>query len=222
MRQLFIGLVAEGTTDVRFLKNVINRSVLELSWQCDNQVEIYDVREIKVKGDSFTEKMLAASRRACKEGLDALCIHVDADARSAEMVMQHKFAPFFDALNAMAKEECCKHIVPTVPIQMIESWMLADKELLKRLINAEGKSDVDLGIEKAPEAYSDPKSTIENAIRTATAGQSKKRRMQITISDLYELLGNSLQLEKLRTIPSFQGFERNVLRVFAEMGLMRG
>ena len=60
------------------------------------------------------------------------------------------------ALKSMPEEEYCKHIIPTIPIQMIESWMLADKELLKRLINAKDMSDADLGLDRAPESYADP------------------------------------------------------------------
>lgn len=222
MKQLFIGLLAEGTTDVRFLKSVIFKSIQELSWQCDNQVEIFDIREIPAGGDSFVEKMLDASKRACQDyGISALCIHADSDARSLDAVMQNKFEPFFSALEDMPEEDYCKHIIPTIPIQMIESWMLADKGLLKHLINAKDVSDADLGIEKSPESYADPKNVIENAIRKSLSKQSKKKRNQIGISDLYEILGNRLSLERLRTIPSFVQFENSVAKVFKDMGLMR-
>lgn len=222
MKQLFIGLIAEGTTDVRFLKNVILKSILELSWQCDNQVEIFDIREITAKGDNFVEKMLEASKCAWQEyGISVLCIHADSDARSLDAVMQNKFEPFFSALNSMSEADYCKHIIPTIPIQMIESWMLADKGLLKHLINAKDMSDADLGLEKAPESYANPKNVIENAIRISMSEQSKKKRNQIGIADLYEILGNRLGLDKLRTIPSFVQFERSVLEVFKDMGLMR-
>lgn len=222
MQQLFIGLIAEGTTDVRFLKTVIQKSIQELSWQCDNQIEIFDIKEISAEGDSFSEKMLAASKQAWDEyGISMLCIHADSDDRSIENVMGNKFFPFFEVLKRMPDDEYCKHIIPTIPIQMIESWMLADKDLFKQLINAAGKRDIDLGIERAPEAYSDPKQTIENAIRIAMSDQPKKKRYQIGIADLYEILGNRLQLDKLRLIPSFVNFEENVIKVFREMGLMR-
>ena len=49
----------------------------------------------------------------------------------------------------------------------------------------------------------------------------KKKRNQIGIADLYEILGNRLSLERLRTIPSFIQFEENVVHVFKDMGLMR-
>ena len=222
MMQLFIGLIAEGTTDVRFLKSVIFKSIQELSWQCDNQVEIFDIREITAEGDSFVEKMLDASKRACQEyGISALCIHADSDARSIDAVMQNKFEPFFSALNEMSEEDYCKHIIPTIPIQMIESWMLADKELLKHLINAKDMSDADLGLERTPESYADPKKAIENAIRNSMSEQPKKKRNQIGIADLYEILGNRLSLDKLRTIPSFVHFENSVVKVFRDMGLIR-
>lgn len=222
MKQLFIGLIAEGTTDVRFLKSVIFKSIQELSWQCDNQVEIFDIREITSEGDGFVEKMLEASRCALQDyGISALCIHADSDARSIDVVMQNKFDPFFSALNDMPEEDYCKHIIPTIPIQMIESWMLADKGLLKHLINAKDMSDADLGLDRAPESYADPKSVIENAIRVAMSELPKKKRNQIGIADLYEILGNRLSLERLRTIPSFIQFEENVVHVFKDMGLVR-
>ena len=222
MRQLFIGLIAEGNTDVRFLKNVVFNSVQALSWNCESQVEIFDVRDITVEGSGFVEKMLNASHRASEEfGLSILCIHADSDHRSIQSVMENKFDPFFAELEKMDDDSYCKHIVPTIPIQMIESWMLADKDLLKQLINASGMRDVDLGLERSPESYSDPKAAIENAIRVSMQFQPKKRRDQITISDLYETLGNRVPLDKLRMIPSFNHFEQEVVRVFKEIGLMR-
>lgn len=221
MKQLFIGLIAEGTTDIRFLKNIIYRSFQELSWQCNNQIEIFEIREIAAIGDGFTDKMLAASNCASQNGISILCIHADSDSNSTETVMRNKFSPFFEVLRNMPENEYCKYIIPTIPIQMIESWMLADKELLKQLINAVRERDVDLGIDRLPETYANPKSTIENAIRIAMSGQSKRKRNQISISDLYEILGNRLELNKLRTIPSFVSFESNIIKVFKEMNLIR-
>lgn len=221
MRQLLIGLTAEGTTDIRFLKSVIAKSIQELSWQCNQQIEIFEISEISAHGVSFVEKMLNASKRAGQEGITILCIHADSDKRSIDMVMHNKFSPFFSELKQMSEDEFCKHIIPTIPIQMIESWMLADKALLRQLINAKKLSDKDLGIDKSPEQYADPKSVIENAIRKSLSGETKKKRDQIGIEDLYELLGNRLSLQSLRTIPSFVQFEENVMRVFKEIGLMR-
>ena len=104
---------------------------------------------------------------------------------------------------------------------MIESWMLADKGLLKHLINAKNMCDAELGLDRVPESYADPKNAIENAIRVAMSEQPKKKRNMVGIADLYEILGNRLSLERLRTIPSFVKFEESVVHVFKDMGLMR-
>lgn len=222
MRTLIVGLITEGTTDLRFLKNVIYKSIVELSWQCNELVEILDVREISANGDSFVSKMTDASKLAWqKYGISNLCIHADSDSPTIDAVIQNKFDPLLSELQKFSDNDCCKNIIPTIPIQMIESWMLADKELLKQLINAAKLSDTDLGIDKKPETYSDPKSTIEHAIRIAMAGQTKRRRNDIRISDLYETLGNRLTLDSLRAIPSFVSFEANVIKSFKQMGLMR-
>lgn len=222
MYQLFIGLIAEGNTDVRFLKSVIFNSIQDISWECECEVEIFDIREIKAEGDSFVQKMLAASLAASIDyGISILCIHADSDHRTIQTVIENKFSPFFDELEKMEDDDYCKHIIPTIPIQEIESWMLADHDLLKQLINAIGMRDVDLGIERAPESYADPKSAIENAISISMSHQPKKRRDSITISDLYETLGNRLSLEKLRQLPSFNHFEAGVRQCFRELGLMR-
>ena len=220
-RQLFIGLVAEGTTDVRFLKTIIQKSVQELSWQCETDVDIFDIREISPGGDSFVQKMVNASMIAQKEySISMLCIHTDSDSRTAEDVMQNKFTPFFEALEKLVERDYCKCIVPTIPIQMIESWMLADKPLLKSLIDAESLSDSSLGIDKAPESYADPKNVINEAIRIAMEGKSRRLRDQIQISELYGILGQELSLDSLRTIPSFCEFEKYVTNAFRQMNLL--
>jgi len=220
MYQLFIGLIAEGNTDVRFLKSVIFNSIQDISWECESEVEIFDVRDIKAFGDSFVQKMLTASSLANKECITILCVHADSDHRTLQSVMDNKFLPFFAELEKMDDAEYCKHIIPTIPIQEIESWMLADRVLLKRLINASDMRDVDLGIERAPESYADPKEAIENAISISMARLPKKRRDSISLNDLYEPLGNRLGLDKLRTLPSFNHFESGVRHCLRELGLL--
>lgn len=221
MYQLFIGLIAEGNTDVRFLKSVIFNSIQDISGSCNREIEIFDIRQVKAEGETFVRRMLNASRTASQDfGITLLCVHADADDRTTQSVMENKFFPFFRELEKMPDDEYCKHVVPTIPIQEIESWMLADKDLLKQLINATGMRDVELGIERAPESYSDPKSAIENAINIAMAHQPRKRRDSISISDLYEMLGNRLSLEKLRLIPSFNHFESGVRDCFRSLGLL--
>ena len=124
------------------------------------------------------------------------------------------------SLKDMSDEEYCKNIIPIIPIQMIESWMMADKELLKRQINASYLSDNDLELHRNPEMYADPKQAIENAILIAQRNSAQRRRNAITIADLYEELGNMIELDSLRLLPSFQDFEEKARVLFRKMGYL--
>lgn len=220
--QLFIGFTVEGTTDTRFLKEIIQTVFEETAFECSTDVEIEDVRIVDVPKTTFVETMLNASLKAASAyGISVLCIHADSDARSIEDVTIYKFNPFVDALSKVDNHNYCKSIVPIIPIQMTEAWMLADKELLKEKIGAKNKQNIDLGIEKSPESYADPKETIKNAIRIAQAEKVKRKRNELTINDLYEELGQSISLHDLREIPSFCVFEENVKSAFRSLGYIQ-
>jgi hypothetical protein len=103
---------------------------------------------------------------------------------------------------------------------MTEAWMLADKELLKSEIGTD-KSNSDLGIHREPETIADPKDTIKNAIRIAKENSTKrKRRKDLNISDLYQIIGQKLALSKLDGISSYQEFKNNLRDAFKQLNLL--
>ena len=217
--QLFIGFTVEGTTDTRFLTQVIQNVFEETALDSRTEIAIEDVRLVNVPKTTFVDTMLIASRQAVSEyGMMVLCIHADSDASTVENVTEYKFNPLTAALIPLNDDEYCKTIVPVIPIHMTEAWMLADKELLKIKIDARDKRDIDLGLHRAPESYADHKQTIEDAIRIAQAGKTKRRRNDLSIVDLYGELGQSIKMERLRTIPSFNVFENNVRSAFKNLG----
>ena len=83
-RQLFIGLITEGPTDVRFLQSVVERTFIDVAFECENDLEPYvkclTVEKVRLSFNEYVEK---ASRRGMEEmGMDILCVHTD--ARSEE------------------------------------------------------------------------------------------------------------------------------------------
>lgn len=213
--QLYVGVVTEGDTDIRFLNRVLESIFLDIAYNCENEVIIESIIFFSSDGNTFVEKMLNASMIGVnKYGISILCIHVDQDGQD---VYANKITPFLNALREQDRESHCQIIVPIIPIRMIEAWMLADKELLKERIYGQQYRDVDLGLHRPPESYADPKCTIENAIRKVMEEHPKKRRDQVTIADLYSEIGNSIAIEKLRALPSFVDFERNVRKAFVDL-----
>lgn len=220
-RQVFIGLIAEGPTDIRFLPSVIERTFVEVAFDCDNDIEPYvrclDVDKVKLGFNEYVEK---ASRQGVEEmGMDILCVHTDADSKDTEKAYVEKINPAKKFL-ADKEGELCRNLTPIVPVRMVEAWMLADKELLKQEIGTQ-VSNEELGINRMPELYPNPKETIIQAIGKSRQGMTKRRRKDLDISELYASIGTKIDLDKLRDLPSYRQFEEEVRAAYKALGLLR-
>jgi hypothetical protein len=217
---LFIGLFAEGTTDNRFLENIILNTIRHLQYECHTEIEIYDdnINNLEVsKRTSFVEKVLEASKKGLNEfGMNILFVHTDADDKTLAGTYRNKINPALKEMSKMDTKEYCQTIIPIIPIREIEAWLLADKELFKKQLDTT-KSDNDLKINKKPEIFTHPKETIEEAIRIVSQDKTKKRKKELTISDLYEPIGIEISLDKLRELSSFQKFEEEVRGAFKNL-----
>jgi hypothetical protein len=219
-RQIFIGLMTEGTTDQRFLKSIVERTFNEIAFECSGEIDISDVEFVEVSGNTFVETVLEASKKGFDDfGMMILCVHADADRQGIDYVNEYKIKPAQEELDKQDEKQYCKILVAITPLQEIEAWMLADKELLKKEIGT-NKSDNDLGINKTPEDIKNPKEVIENAIRIAREDLTKRRRNDLTISDLYLPIGQAIDLEKLDSLASYQTFKENIREAFKKMNLL--
>lgn len=206
-RQLFIGLAVEGNTDRRFLRSVVLRSFKRILFEeCDQDVdiEVFDLSTPKT-GRSFREFVADASKDGVQRyGILVLAVHADSDRETLRQRMEDKFIPAQNYLDEMPEDTYCRIMTPVIPIKMIEAWMLADTGLLREEIGTE-MTDAELGFARNPETIADPKQVIQDAIRTALSVLPKKRR-QLSINDLYEILGDEIPLVSLDRLPSFQAF----------------
>jgi len=220
-RQIFIGLMREGTTDQLFLKSIIERTFDDIKFECNTDIDIFDIEEIKTStGTTFNEKVLESASKGLENfGMMILCVHADADNKELEATYRNKIFPALVELEAKESNKYCKIVVALVPIQETEAWMLADKELLKQEIGTD-KSDNELLFNRDPELIANPKEVIENAIRIAREGYPKRRRKDLTISELYLPIGQSLDLEKLETFCSYQDFKTNIKEAFRQLNLL--
>lgn len=221
MIQLVIGLNTEGPTDVRFLTDIIKRTFDEIAFECPKDIEILDIQHIMVKKDDFVPMIIEASKKGVEDfGISILCVHRDADDKKVDDVMTYSFRPLSEALENKDETLYCKVIIPVIPVRMMEAWMLADTQLLKNFIDASKIPDRDLGIERDPESYADPKTVIEEAIRKASAGKTKRKRDMIGIAELYEQIGKNVQLERLRQLSSFCRFEEEIRLAFRHLNYL--
>ena len=206
-RQLFIGLAVEGNTDRRFLKSVVLRTFKRILFEeCDQDVdvEVFHLNTSKI-GKGFREFVAAASHDGVQTyGILVLAVHSDSDKETIDERMADKFLPAQEFLDSLPPEEYCRIITPVIPMKMLEAWLLADTNLLREEIGTE-KSDTELGLARNPESIANPKFVIQEAIRLAQCDLPKKRRT-LSINDLYDILGDEVDLESLDRLSSFRTF----------------
>ncbi|MDI9878424.1 DUF4276 family protein [Flectobacillus longus] len=216
------GLFAEGSTDIRFLESVVIKTLEDVAFECQGQIET-EVKAIEINktGLGFVDQVLEASQKGLNDfGIMLLCVHTDADDSDDSNVMEAKIRPAITSLNETNEAEFCKILVSVIPVHMTEAWMLADKELLKSEIGTQ-KTNVDLGIHSAPESIADPKGTINNAIRIAQSDLTRRKRNRgLDISELYQIIGQKIDLSKLENLDSFRQFKENLKSAFRELGFL--
>ncbi len=220
MYQLFVGLFTEGKTDNRFLKSIVERTIYKIALDKSIELEPYvQIIKIEEKGNGFIEQVLAASRKGVDAfGIQFLCVHKDADNSSDENTFKNNINPADKRLKEQ-NDEYCKILIPIIPIQETESWMLVDKELLKLQIGT-NKSDNELGINRNPENIANPKEVIKNAIVIARKDLPKRKRKKLAISDLYAPIGKSINMKELEKLSSYQKFEANTRDAFKKLNLL--
>ncbi len=220
MIQLFVGIIAEGSTDYRFLEPIIRKSLTEILFDCHGQIDIETILIDCDKGANFSEYALNASKKGFTDyGISILIIHTDSDSSTNIDTYKHKIDPVLELIKHKSELTHCKNIAALIPIQETESWMLADKELLIKQIGTI-KTEVELKINGNPENINNPKEKIEEAIKLGRINMSKKMRKSLKISELYSYLGEAIQIDKLRNYSSYIDFEDNVKKVLRDMNIL--
>lgn len=219
---LNICLYTEGTTDIRFLENIVQQTYERAAIRAYGEIDIeLHVITIDKTGLNFTQQVLKAAQKAKQEyGATIICVHSDADSSSIDNTLNTKFVPAQRCLLEQENDSCSRILVNLIPVHMTEAWILADKQLLKRQIGTT-LSDTELNLNKDPESISNPKQAIENAIRIARQNIVKRRRRNLGIGELYAPLGQLINIDQLMDLKSYRQFWDNVINSLKQLNLMR-
>ncbi len=212
------GFTTEGNTDIRFLKSVIQRTFEDVASECNSEIEVHDLQHISTGKGSFKEEILNAAIYADEIGVMVLCVHTDADDENDSRAFEERIDPAFTYVNGNDRD-ICKNLVAVVPVQMTESWMLADTLLFKEEIGT-SLSDANLGLERNPEEISNPKDVIKDSIRIAFEDIPRRRRRP-NITELYQPLGQKIELRMLLILPSYQKFKESVRDAFKKLNYLQ-
>lgn len=219
MNRLSLALFREGSTDNRFLPPIIEktaRSILDKHRQ--NHVVVSTPGLIRAKRRNRAESILQAAYEAF--GYHALIVHADADHPKPHKARIERFDPGFRCVQGTTGN-LCKCLLPIIPVQAIEACIMADCELLLSVIGTKlGPGDLGLPEHASHvELIAKPKLKLRNAVRVAYASRSKRRR-ESDIDFLYEPMGQSISMDRLKQVPSYQQFVDDLTEVLIALRLI--
>lgn len=203
MTPLTYTLVADGPSD-RCLGPIINWTLAGAapSDALLIDAQFADFRDVPDAPQDLTERI----RRAVREfPCDVLFVHRDAE-REAPVRRREE-------IEAAARAVGVQPVVCIVPVRMTEAWLLFDEAAIRRAAgNPNGKVALRLPALQKLEALPDPKAVLQDAL--VTASETSGRKLKLFQRDLRTLRYRVAELiedfSPLRSLPAFQGFERDV------------
>lgn len=223
MSVLTSALYAEGRSDEHFLPVLLQRTIAELlNLQATKVVDVLEPVVLRpVKQRSHEEAILRAAQLAVNYHL--LFIHADADDVTAERAYMQRIEPGLGLVQSAADSgiAVCHYLVPVIPVQMIEAWLLADAEAVSDVVGMPFvlvQKSLPLRAHEV-EALADPKAQLEQVVRQAQAARPRRRRNTV-LSDYYEPMAYRLRLEKLRRLPAFQAMEAELADALRHLGFL--
>lgn len=209
MIYLAITLHAEGPTDHSFLEPIIRRSLLDCAHRLspDSLIEVAPFVELK-RGRRDIEAIVAAVRHALN-GIHLLFLHTDGKGQP-EQARAQRVEPVIRSLRVdipMERLGC----VGIVPVHETEAWSLTDPACVRHVFGTR-RSDAELGLPANPhevERQPDPKARLAEVCQVASRGRRSRRRRE-SYRPYLAGLGEMIELERLRRVPSYQRFEQEL------------
>lgn len=208
MQTVVLALYAEGPTDERFLPVVIQRTVQRIvERRGRNVVDVLEPMRVSISPGikEQAQRILDAARQTA--GYHMLVIHADADHPTAERAFAERFQP---GEILVQKEDISHHLVPLIPVQMTEAWLLADPEALQQVIGTKmTANELSLPVH-AHQVESDPspKQTLAQVVRQAAT--QRRHRRTVRVRDVFAPLARTISLERLQGVPAYQQFVEDI------------
>lgn len=190
MQQITIALYAEGTTDYRFLPEIIISELEYLLMERNVEYEIFPcLSPIRNPDGSFIERMKYMETEYEQQHL--IFIHQDSDSRGNNDVLSTRWQPWSTCAENISKW------VPIIPVQMTEAWMLCDRDAICDSLGIEVAQYDAVMNGRQVEMMADPKQKLR---QLAQLSDSR------SLSSAYELLSSRISRDRLLALNSYKAF----------------
>jgi Domain of unknown function (DUF4276) len=217
VRTLSLALYCEGNTDKHFLPKIIERTAARIIRNhATNYVDIllFPVTDVAKQGQG--KDILEAAIQVY--GCHVLIVHKDADHRTYEETKMQCIEPGYILVQRSRKKDICKKLVSIIPVREIEAWMIADREVLRDLLEVKERLQ-NLHLPKRAilvESDPDPKVTLNRVIAQAES----ERRRKIERKAFYESLALDVRLERLDQIPAYKNFSDELSETLRNLSII--
>lgn len=210
MIYLAMALHAEGPTDHAFLEPVIRRTLDE----CARRMNLNSLIEIatpfvELPPRSRENDAIVAAVKHALDGIHLFFLHTDGKGQPG-LARAQRVEPVFASLRATVPIQRLG-CVGIVPVHETEAWTLADPACVRDVFGT-SRSDEELGLPANPhevEGEPDPKHRLAEVWRTASRGRRSRRRRG-GYRPFLTGLGETIDLQRLRRVPAYEGFEQDL------------
>jgi hypothetical protein len=190
------GIYAEGPSDYRFLRPLLDRHLEAIAAaRFPASYEIADTIGIDARVPRGTRRAerIAAAIADYADLCEIFVIHTDG-AGDPEEARRTRVDPAIVAARD-------RHVVAIgcVPVREIEAWLLTDAQAFKALLGSAGFEPT---LPPDPEKELDPKATLRKILNDAGVRPGPE--------SVHAFFGEQVRLESLRVLPGFRAFETDL------------
>ncbi len=187
----------------------------------NDMVEIGEILELHSPAryrDRDRETRILEAVRAAREAYTVLFIHTDG-AGDPDSARRERVEPAAQRIaDELAQQQ--ERTVAVIPVRETEAWSLVDGDALRGAFGTV-LDDSRLGVPVRPrevERIPDPKQTLRQAfIRVIGTRRLKKKKAEAFL----DVIGERVQLERLREVPAFQRLEQDLRTALLDLGYLR-
>lgn len=196
MRPLRTVIAVEGSTDETFFRGLLDRALQEIGRTHPGNG--FDVAQpVVLLRAEDTWRTVTGQIVAQTPAPSLVFFHYDGTSRP-EREAAKNWEPMVAEWTKSVREPI---LVPLVPVREMESWALADLDVINGLAGVDvARSDIfEAQHLTQVEKLSDPKRTLSEALRSGT----RRRRRGRSTHDYLALIAEKCDLARLGTVPSF-------------------
>ena len=205
MKELKYTLIADGSSDKTLLR-IIKWSLDDLYPTLPNEGSFADFRVIPNPPKGLGDKVSAAKYYY---PYDVVFIHRDAESTNTKIIEQR-----LTEINREIGEAEFQKTVCVIPIKMMETWLLIDKEAIKKAAgNRNYAGTINLPSIKNLEKENQPKITLHNLLKEASGRKSRNLKKFNPDQAVHLVAENIEDFSPLRILVAFQAFEKELKKV---------